>query len=56
MILLALMNEYQQRFQIERSNAWMNFNRTLLIHFGTSIESLAFYFPIAPGTSFITNV
>jgi len=30
---------YEERFVIERSNAWMDFNRTFLIRFDTSIES-----------------
>ena len=30
---------YKQRFVVERSNAWMDFNRSFLIRFDTSIES-----------------
>jgi transposase len=50
---------YEERFIIERSNAWMDFNRTFLIRFDTSIESWItwhYIFSIVQWTRFITKV
>ena len=50
---------YKQRFVIERSNAWMDYNRSFLIRFDTSIESWTawhFIFSIVQWTKFILKV
>ena len=50
---------YKQRFVVERSNAWMDFNRTFLTRFDTSIESWTawhYIFSIVQWTKFILKV
>ena len=50
---------YKQRFVIERSNAWMDHNRSFLIRFDTSIESWTawhYIFSIVQWTKFILKV
>ena len=50
---------YKERFVVERSNAWMDFNRSFLIRFDTSIESwIAWHhiFSIVQWIKFISKV
>lgn len=50
---------YEERFVVERSNAWMDFNRSFLIRFDTSIQSWTAWhhiFAITQWAKFIAKV